>query len=51
MFEWTDECEKALTRLKNTFSQPPVLSRPDEGETLYLYLSVCSEAVNTVLIR
>jgi hypothetical protein len=28
-----------------------VLSRPDEGETLYLYLSVSSEAVSAVLIR
>lgn len=49
-FEWTDECETALTRLKRALSQPPILSRPDQGETLYLYLSVSSDAVSTVLI-
>jgi hypothetical protein len=27
------------------------LSRPDQGETLYLYLSISSDAVNVVLIR
>jgi len=50
-FEWTDECEKALKHLKNSLSQPPVLSRPEEGETLYLFLSISSEAINIVLIR
>jgi len=50
-FEWTDECEKALQHLKDSLSAPPVLYRPDEGETLYLYLSISSEAVIAVLIR
>jgi hypothetical protein len=49
-FEWTDECKKALKHLKDSLSEPPVLSRPDEGETMYLYLSVSSEAVSAVLI-
>jgi ribonuclease HI len=50
-FEWTDECATALKHLKETLSTPPVLSRPDLGETLYLYLSVSSDAVSAVLIR
>jgi hypothetical protein len=50
-FEWTDECETALKHLKETISVPPVLSRPDQGEVLYLYLSVSSDAVSTLLIR
>jgi uncharacterized membrane protein len=37
-FEWTDECETALKHLKSALSQPSVLSRPYQGETLYLYL-------------
>ena len=50
-FEGTDECETALKLLKNALSQPPVLSRPDERETLYLYLVVSPKAVSAVLIR
>ena len=42
-FEWTDECEAVLKHLKETLSAPPVLSRPEQGEVLYLYLSVSSE--------
>jgi len=29
-FEWTDECETSLKHIKNLFSQPLVLSRPDD---------------------
>jgi len=50
-FEWTEECETALKHLKETLSTPPVLSRPDQGEALYLYLSVSSDAVSVVLVR
>ncbi|XP_058753186.1 uncharacterized protein LOC131626387 [Vicia villosa] len=50
-FEWTEECERALSHLKQAFSSPPVLSRPEAGETLYLYLAVAAEAVSAALIR
>jgi len=50
-FEWTDECEAALKHLKETLSTPPFLSRPDQGEMLYLYLSVSSDAASAVLVR
>jgi len=50
-FEWTNECENALKHLKQTLSAPPVLSRPEQGEVLYLYLSVSFNAVSAVLIR
>jgi hypothetical protein len=50
-FDWIEECENALRHLKETLSAPPVLSRPDQGETIYLYLSVSSDAVSAVLIR
>jgi hypothetical protein len=49
-FDWTDECKTALKHLKSALSQPPVLSRPEEGETLYLYLAVSSEAVSAVIM-
>ncbi|GAU46761.1 hypothetical protein TSUD_92560 [Trifolium subterraneum] len=50
-FEWTEECEGALQHLKRAFSEPLVLTRPVEGEKLYLYLVVASEAISAVLIR
>src|SRR3954471_8085360 len=45
-FEWTTECERALSHLKQALSRPPVLSRPETGEVLYLYLAVATEAVS-----
>ncbi|GAU45421.1 hypothetical protein TSUD_182900 [Trifolium subterraneum] len=50
-FEWTEECEGALQHLKRALSVPPVLTRLVEGEKLYLYLAVASEAISVVLIR
>ncbi|CAJ2654489.1 unnamed protein product [Trifolium pratense] len=51
VFEWTDECEQALQHLKKALSEPPVLSRPNVEEVLYIYLSVASEAVSATLVR
>ncbi|MCI44756.1 hypothetical protein A2U01_0065995, partial [Trifolium medium] len=45
------ECEQALQHLKKALSEPPVLSRPNDEEVLYLYLAVASEAVSAALIR
>ncbi|GAU32556.1 hypothetical protein TSUD_218140 [Trifolium subterraneum] len=50
-FEWTEECEQALQHLKKALSEPPVLSRPEVGEVLYLYLAVASEAISATLIQ
>ncbi|MCI36414.1 hypothetical protein A2U01_0057637, partial [Trifolium medium] len=50
-FEWTSECEDAFNQLKKALSQPQVLSRPMEGETLYIYLAISTEAVSAVLVR
>ncbi|KAK2427943.1 hypothetical protein QL285_026492 [Trifolium repens] len=50
-FEWTEECDQALQHLKKALSEPPVLSRPNDEEILYLYIAVASEAVSAVLIR
>ncbi|XP_013443537.2 uncharacterized protein [Medicago truncatula] len=50
-FKWKDEYETALKHIKETLSAPPVLSRPEQGEVLYLYLSISSDAVSALLIR
>ncbi|KAK8948482.1 hypothetical protein KSP39_PZI005424 [Platanthera zijinensis] len=50
-FEWTLECEKAFTALKQQLTQTPLLQGPREGENLFLYLGVGTGAVSSVLIR
>ncbi|XP_028059903.1 uncharacterized protein LOC114263537 [Camellia sinensis] len=50
-FEWSSECTKALQILKKYLSTPPLLSTPELGEELYLYLAVSDHTVSTVLIR
>jgi len=50
-FKWNEECEAALTHLNQATSQPPVISHPKHGETLYLYLFISSEVVSAALTR
>ncbi|XP_028110223.1 uncharacterized protein LOC114308761 [Camellia sinensis] len=50
-FEWSSECTEALQSLKKYLSTPPLLSTPEPGEELYLYLAVSDHAVSAVLIR
>ncbi|GKV23293.1 hypothetical protein SLEP1_g33040 [Rubroshorea leprosula] len=44
-FQCTDECQQAFEELKQYLALPPLLSKPIEGETLYLYLGVANEAL------
>ncbi|XP_062151978.1 uncharacterized protein LOC133860372 [Alnus glutinosa] len=41
---WSEECEEAFRKLKEYLTNPPLLSRPTEGEILYLYLAVSPSA-------
>ena len=50
-FQWTNECEEALTKLKEYLTKPPLLSPSMMGEKLYLYLAVSNTAVSLALIR
>lgn len=50
-FEWTPECEQALTELKGALLDSPIRSKPEPGETLYLYLAITDEALSVVLVR
>ena len=38
-FQWNDECEEALAKLKEYLTKPPLLSPSVMGEMLYLYLA------------
>ncbi|KAM1039855.1 hypothetical protein ACFX2C_029204 [Malus domestica] len=48
---WTDECAEAFKNLKDYMSKAPLLSKPEVGDTLIIYLSVSASAVSSVLIR
>ncbi|KAL5580487.1 hypothetical protein UlMin_012929 [Ulmus minor] len=50
-FEWTPACEQALQDLKKYVTLPPLLSKPKDGEQLYIYLAVSEGAVSAVLVR
>ena len=49
-FEWTDKCEQAFQAVKKHLGCPPLLSKPIDGEKLYLYLVVSEEAVSTAFV-
>ncbi|KAK0599830.1 hypothetical protein LWI29_009014 [Acer saccharum] len=49
--EWNEDCEKAFQALKDYLGQVPLLSKPETGETLYIYLSVSEAATSSVLVR
>lgn len=47
-FEWTLKCEEAFVQLKEYLSQLPLLSKPQLGEELYLYLAVSHVVVSAM---
>ncbi|KAK0578370.1 hypothetical protein LWI29_009343 [Acer saccharum] len=49
--EWNEDCEKAFQALKDYIGQAPLLSKPETGETLYMYLSVSEATTSSVLVR
>ncbi|XP_015968900.1 uncharacterized protein LOC107492386 [Arachis duranensis] len=50
-FKWETECEEAFQHFKKVLAKPPILAKPQTGETLYLYLSITEEALAEALIR
>ncbi|KAL5549486.1 hypothetical protein UlMin_004717 [Ulmus minor] len=47
----TGRCEQSFQELKTYLGRPPLLSKPQEGESLILYLAVSKGAVSSALIR
>lgn len=48
---WDSECEEVFQGLKTYLASPPLLSKPLNGEILYMYLSVSERAINLILVR
>ena len=40
MFLWDDKCDQKFRALKEYLGKPPLLSKPVDGELLFLYLAV-----------
>ncbi|XP_072076605.1 uncharacterized protein [Arachis hypogaea] len=50
-FKWEEKCKEAFQHFKRVLAEPPVLAKPQTGETLYLYLSITEEVLAAALIR
>ena len=50
-FQWDKECEKAFQDLKEYLTQAPMLTAPNPGEDLFMYLSISDHTVSVVLLR
>ncbi|GAU43838.1 hypothetical protein TSUD_371170 [Trifolium subterraneum] len=44
-------CEEAFQKLKLFLASPPILTRPEQGKTLYLYLAVSERALSSALVQ
>ena len=49
-FEWTLEYEAVFLEFKRYLSIPPILSKPEINQLLYLYFSVSDVAIASVLV-
>ncbi|XP_074374144.1 uncharacterized protein LOC141714528 [Apium graveolens] len=50
-FLWTPDCEEAFLKIKEQLGNPPMLAKPENGETLILYLAVSEYSVSAVLVK
>ena len=50
-FEWTNECEEVVKKLKEYLETPPILTWLELKEMSYIHLATSSKAVSLVLIK
>ncbi|XP_061345883.1 uncharacterized protein LOC133291613 [Gastrolobium bilobum] len=48
---WNPECQSAFDKVEKCLATPPVLSKPEPGDTLIMNLAVGEEAISVVLIK
>ena len=49
-FRWSEDYEKAFTKLKEYLPSLPILIRPEDRETMFLYVAVSDKVMGIVLI-
>jgi hypothetical protein len=49
-FQWTEEAKQALHDLKHHLQSPPILTAPQPGENLLLYITATTYIVNTTIM-
>jgi hypothetical protein len=49
-FSWTVEAQEALDKLKATLAHAPILTPPQDGEPLYLYVAATTQVVSAVIL-
>lgn len=49
--KWTKDCRFTFEEIKCYITQPPILSSPQPGEQLYMYLAISNCAISIVLFR
>jgi ribonuclease HI len=49
-FSWTVEAQEALDKLKATLARAPILTLPQDGEPLYLYVAATTHVVSAVIV-
>jgi uncharacterized membrane protein len=49
-FSWTAEAQEALNKLKATLAHVPILTPLQDGEPLYLYITVTIQVVRIVIV-
>lgn len=50
-FEWNIDYQHSFAELKSFLTNPPILTRPQQGEPLRIYLSASDKTVAAVLVR
>ncbi|GAU40667.1 hypothetical protein TSUD_397790 [Trifolium subterraneum] len=48
---WSDKCEEAFQQLKVFLASPPILTHPQLGSPLYLYLVVSENSMSSALVQ
>ena len=49
--EWDEECNLAFVEIKQYLTEPPILTSPEAGDTLYLYLAASKIAASAALFK
>jgi hypothetical protein len=49
-FQWTEEAKQALQDLKHHLQSPPILTAPQPGENLLVYIAATTHAVSMAIV-